>query len=636
MSKPNKNKKEIKSIPNREIQIKKYQNIAPSQIFYNPNTIKWFKKKYNEDLIKKSIYSLFPNNCQPIMTEEEWTPQRILREFLSHYLKPEDKYKDIWINPKYFFSKDVYESILKLKEIFLQFDEDGSRKMEIDEMASMFKTNHINVTEDDLCSLFFKGKKYRKEDINKLYLDFFQFMNFALSKSSDQDFRIFMRKVKEKILKEKELERIEEEKKRNSMEKQEDEVVDDLFVDEKKEPVFLPMNFNLLLDYFINKGKERKSQKKIRRAIKMMRNILTPGRYPDDDPDFVDEEEEGGDDDKSKDDSEKKEKKEEDEYDRQLREINTMEIMEEFDKLFKMSYVSPSSSLMEQPKPKIIESKIDNNAPISNKNIRKNVRRKTMAPIKYGKKNNLDDSIEIRGNKASNRKFGRFSNLSLKNEDDFNVNRSSKKINYNKSTDRNKDKSKKQNNMKNDKNKKEDDEKNDKDNNNPEIKKRANKRTKTYKFDFDLNKLKNNLIERNKKQKEKEKNEKRLKEQKENKKNMFFSNIIRRELEEPNVEEINWYYFNKLHSVSLAKKATEKRVLEYLKEKEKKNFRIKTTSKIKKSKKMILPSINKNKASTNKTKINLKKPQSMNKISSNQFLDLFGFRRRTYKTRFLY
>ena len=107
MSSSIKKKEGLKSIPSRETQVKKYQNIAPSQIFYNPNTIKWFKKKYNEDLIKKSIYSLFPNNCQPIMTEEEWTPQRILREFLTHYLKPEDKYKDIWINPKYFFSKDV-------------------------------------------------------------------------------------------------------------------------------------------------------------------------------------------------------------------------------------------------------------------------------------------------------------------------------------------------------------------------------------------------------------------------------------------------------------------------------------------------------------------------------------------------
>jgi len=491
-----KKKEGLKSIPNRETQVKKYQNIAPSQIFYNPNTIKWFKKKYNEDLIKKSIYSLFPNNCQPIMTEEEWTPQRILREFLTHYLKPEDKYKDIWINPKYFFSKDVYESILKLKEIFLQFDEDGSRKMEIDEMAVMFKTNHINVTEDDLCGLFFKGKKYRKEDINKLYLDFFQFMNFALSKSSDQDFRIFMRKVKEKILKEKELERIEEEKKKNSMEKQEEEVVDDLFVDEKKEPVFLPMNFNLLLDYFINKGKERKSQKKIRRAIKMMRNILTPGRYPDDDPDFMDEEEEGGDDNKEEDENEKKEKKEEDEYDRQLREINTMEIMEEFDKLFKMSYVSPASSLMEQPKQKEAQPKIDSsNADFTkNKEFNKNkefkktfMKKKTMVtPFKFGKKNFLDDpEIHSKGNrKLSSKKVPKGDGLSLNNEDDI----YNSKILSNRSKLRNNDE------------------------NNSKFK-RGGKRTKTTKIVFDLNKLKNNLIEKSK-QNEKDENEKKLSEEK--------------------------------------------------------------------------------------------------------------------------
>jgi hypothetical protein len=282
MKNSKKNQKVLK-VPSREEQIKKYQNISPSQIFYNPNTIKWFKKKYNENLIKKSIYSLFPNNCEPVMSKEEKEKfERQIQGFLSKYMKQNDKYEHTWINPKYFFSKEVYESILKLKEIFLQFDEDGSRKMEIDEMTTMFNTNNINVTEDDLCGLFFKGKKYRKKDINILYLDFFQFMNFALSKKSDQDFRMFMRNIKEKKMKEKEQERIEEEeKKKKNLENfkgEEEEVVDDLYVDEKKEPVFFPMNFNLLLDYFINKGKERKSQKKIRRTIKMMRNILKPGR----------------------------------------------------------------------------------------------------------------------------------------------------------------------------------------------------------------------------------------------------------------------------------------------------------------------------------------------------------------------
>ena len=277
-------------IVSREMRVKQFKDVPPSQIFYNPSTTKWFRHRYNEDLIKKSIYSLFPNNCAPMLKEEEVTPMSILLEWLSHYLKPEKKYANIWINPKYFFSKSVYDKILKLKEIFLQFDEDGSRKMEIDEMVTMFKTNHIDVTEDDLCSLFFKGKKFRKEDINKLYLDFYQFMQFALSKASDQDFRIFMRKIKEKIMKEKENEKNKSKEENESEDNpslhfsrtnrtnsditKEEEADDLLNSDNANEPIFLPMNFNLVLDYFINKGKERKSQKKIRKAIKMMIKTL--------------------------------------------------------------------------------------------------------------------------------------------------------------------------------------------------------------------------------------------------------------------------------------------------------------------------------------------------------------------------
>ena len=588
MKKSKKKTKEIK-IPSREEQIKKYQNISPSQIFYNPNTIKWFNKKYNEDLIKKSIYSLFPNNCQPIMKDEEWTLPRILREFLTHYLKPEDKYKDIWINPKYFFSKEVYESILKLKEIFLQFDEDGSRKMEIDEMTTMFNTNNINVTEEDLCELFFKGKKYKKEDINKLYLDFFQFMNFALSKKSDQDFRVFMRNIKEKKMKEKEQERIAEEEKRKkhleNFEGEEEEVVDDLFVDEKKEPVFFPMNFNLLLDYFINKGKERKSQKKIRRAIKMMRNILTPGRYPEDDPDFAEDEE--GEEEKPND-EEKKEKKEEDEYDKQLREINTMEIMDEFDKLFKMSYISSTSSLKEQPKPKVITSKI---ADITKSNIgfkRSFFREKTMRPIIK-----MNNKLEINNSNSKN-EARRLS----KHDIEIDINNNNKEEN---------------------------------EINSNEIK-RGDKRLKTYKSPMDLNTLKNNLI--GNRALDKEENDKlnynrnnTSGNKKEKKRCMFFSNMIKKEIEQPNIEQMNLYYFNKYHSVYLAKKATELKITDYFNKKQL------ASKKKEKNKKTTLP-LNKDK---NKIKItDNKKPESVKKSEYSRLMDSFGFNRRKHKNQFLY
>ena len=585
MKNSKKKAKEIK-IPTREEQIKKYQNISPSQIFYNPNTIKWFKKKYNEDLIKKSIYSLFPNNCQPIMTEEEWTKQRILREFLSHYLKPEDKYKDIWINPKYFFSKEVYESILKLKEIFLQFDEDGSRKMEIDEMTTMFNINNINVTEEDLCGLFFKGKKYKKEDINKLYLDFFQFMNFALSKKSDQDFRVFMRNIKEKKMKEKELERIaEEEKRKKNLENfqgEEEEVVDDLFVDEKKEPVFFPMNFNLLLDYFINKGKERKSQKKIRRAIKMMRNILTPGKYPEDDPDFA--EDEDGEEEKPKD-EEKKEKKEEDEYDKQLREINTMEIMDEFDKLFKMSYISSTTSLKEQPKPKIITSKI---AEVTKSNAgfkRSFFREKTMRPF-MKKEKGLDSS-----DKKEKRRLS-------KHEIKIDIN------NIN-------NESKEENKL-----------------NLDEIK-RVDRRMKTYKSPLDMNTLKNNLIG-NRDKEENDKFDINKINKKEKKRCMFFSNMIKKEIEQPNIEQMNLHFFNKYHSVYLAKKATEVRVMDYF---NKKQLGLKN-NKEKNKKTSLLPLINKDKNNIKITEN--KKSESVKKSEYNKLMDSFGFNRRKYKNHFLY
>ena len=94
--------KQKPKIISREFQVKRFANVPPSDLFYNPNTIKWFRQKYSEDLIKKSIYSLFPNNCLPCMNEDEITPMYILMEWLSKYLKPKDKYKHLWINPKYF------------------------------------------------------------------------------------------------------------------------------------------------------------------------------------------------------------------------------------------------------------------------------------------------------------------------------------------------------------------------------------------------------------------------------------------------------------------------------------------------------------------------------------------------------
>ena len=180
---------------------------------------------------------------------------RLLLEYLdSLYKKVPEKEKYVKINPKYFFDQKTFKKILKFREIFLEFDEDQSRKMEIDEMVEMFNQNHINASLEDLKNLFFKDKKVNKEDIMKLYLDFYQFMNFALTK--DQDFRNFMREIKERNKKK-------EKKPRDKKNEEEDEGED-----------YLPMNFNLMFDYFLMKGKERASIDEIEKSIKEMDKII--------------------------------------------------------------------------------------------------------------------------------------------------------------------------------------------------------------------------------------------------------------------------------------------------------------------------------------------------------------------------
>ena len=222
-------------------------SLKPNPKFHDFNTIKWLRNKYSDSLLEKSINTLLPDNGRPVVPDdesEEEKKHRELMEFLDSIKPIIAREKNVNINPKYFFNTKTFEKILKLKEIFLEFDEDGSRKMEIDEMLTMFNQNHICADINELVKLFFKNKEFKEKDIMKLYLDFYQFMQFALNK--DEDFRNFMREIKEKYNNNKDIEK----------------------------STYLPMNFNLVLDYFIIKGKERSSVEVIENSINLMDQIL--------------------------------------------------------------------------------------------------------------------------------------------------------------------------------------------------------------------------------------------------------------------------------------------------------------------------------------------------------------------------
>ena len=142
--------------------------------------------------------------------------------------------------------------------MFLEIDKRGNHKMLLKELVQLFKENNINVDIKELKNLFLKNvnnKKKKSESPNLLYLDFYEFMNFALSR--DQDFRLFMREIKRKNKM--------EEKKRNSK---------TISYDEKKENIYIPMNFDLIFNYFINKEKQRNSITIVENAIKEMDKII--------------------------------------------------------------------------------------------------------------------------------------------------------------------------------------------------------------------------------------------------------------------------------------------------------------------------------------------------------------------------
>ena len=241
-------KKNTESEEFRKLKIKLKK---PSQILHGYDTIKWLRQKYSDSVIEKSIRTLLPkkNNSLFLKKEKENEKRhRKMLEYLESFKGPTGKEKFININPKYLYTESTFQKILKLREIFLEFDSRGAQKMEFDEILKMFNQNHIKADKNDIVNLFFKDKKIKKEeDILKLYLGFYQFINFALER--EQDFREFMREIKQKYRK-----------------KENDESINK----SNEESSYLPMNFNLVLDYFINKEKERHSVGIVVNAIEQL------------------------------------------------------------------------------------------------------------------------------------------------------------------------------------------------------------------------------------------------------------------------------------------------------------------------------------------------------------------------------
>ena len=225
--------------------VEQHINTKPSKQLQDYLTIEWFRKRCGNNAVKSSLFSLLPKITKENISIHEPT------RYSSKEIVIKDKKAFRTINPKYLFNESTFAKIVLLRDIFLEFDKDGGRKMELNGMQEMFKENHLKVSINELVELFFEGKKIKKKDIMKLYLDFKEFVTFALEK--DQEFREFMRSLREMYVRS---------SKYNSNQYE-------------IESNFLPMNFDLVLDFFITKGKERLSKEKIINSLKHMEEVVT-------------------------------------------------------------------------------------------------------------------------------------------------------------------------------------------------------------------------------------------------------------------------------------------------------------------------------------------------------------------------
>ena len=97
------------------------------------HTINWYRSKVNPKTIEKSVNTILPNNgvaFEVKIKDLKVIKHKKVQKFLENYCKPEDKFEKINIKPKYFFSNETFDKVMKLINIFLEFDEDCSSIIE--------------------------------------------------------------------------------------------------------------------------------------------------------------------------------------------------------------------------------------------------------------------------------------------------------------------------------------------------------------------------------------------------------------------------------------------------------------------------------------------------------------------------
>ena len=142
------------------------------------------------------------------------------------------------LKPEHLFHASILEKIYQLRDIFLHFDKDRSRTLEISELCSMFNSNKIPITKNELIDLFtHPGEQRRKSWQYKV--TFLDFVEFCLNEQCQHKYRLLMTKIKNRT----------------------------------KNHIYIPMSLQQTLEYIYNETKIQSCFNKIQKGIKKIEQV---------------------------------------------------------------------------------------------------------------------------------------------------------------------------------------------------------------------------------------------------------------------------------------------------------------------------------------------------------------------------
>ena len=204
--------------------------------FYTSSEINWFRRYSGINHIKTGLTKMLCDKDQ----NGNFVNQILLKTYLNsnsptannRTIKRENK-KFV---PELYFHQTELEKVLKIRDIFYDFDDDKSRTLDIDEIYTMFNINNIPISKKELYSLFQSKKKEGKS------LTLFEIVQLVSDSDKAEKFSNAMRKIQVGFLK-------------------------------KNEKKYIPNNLDEMFQYLNEQGKIRDDLKVIKRNINRINKL---------------------------------------------------------------------------------------------------------------------------------------------------------------------------------------------------------------------------------------------------------------------------------------------------------------------------------------------------------------------------